>query len=226
MTLAELQAATLARLGDVPGSAQTHYTPHEATVALNRVYRLMVFLTLCLEANTTFTWTGAAATMEMLSLFADWILPLRLRIPSGAKIKPNTFAAMAALNEQWSVTAGTPERYALGGFSLIGLYKQPATDTAIAVTYARMPAPLFLATDVPELQPEYHQSLIDGALPVLRIKEGAQEWQKTLPLWDRYLGAAQKLGQYVRARNKERGYDYMPPDLTRFDKSKLLKAAV
>lgn len=226
MTKAELTSATLTRLGDTPGSLQTYYTPHEVLVALNRVYRLMVFLTLCLETNTTFTWTGGTATIQMLSIFSDWILPLRLRLPSGAKIKPGNFAALAALDGNWIASPGTPSRYALGGFSLLGLYHQPAIDTTLSVTYARMPAALVLDTDTPQLEPEYHQSLIDGAIPILRIKEGAQEWQKTLAMWDRYMSAATDLAASTRARNKERGYDYLPPDLTRFDKSKLMKAAV
>jgi hypothetical protein len=57
----------------------------------------------------------------------------------------------------------------------------------------------------------------------MRAKEGGQEWQKTLPLWNRFLDGAQKLGEYVRARNKEQGYDYLPIELAKFDRSRLIE---
>jgi hypothetical protein len=75
----------------------------------------------------------------------------------------------------------------------------------------------------PALPVEYHQSLIQGAIPLLRTKEGAQEWKKTLPLWDRYWDACRELAGQVRARNKEKGYDRFPLELARFDRSKLME---
>lgn len=225
MTLSELITRTTKRLGDDPASTAVHYTRGEIIVALNQVYRLMCFLTLCLETTVTFTWPTNTAFLKMLGQYGDWILPLRIRIASGAKLLPNRFADLAALDASWSTTAGAKERYALGGFDLIGMYKVTSGSQSLQIVYARTPVPLAADADVPEIQTEYHQSLIDGAIPLLRIKEGASEWQKTLPGWDRYMDAIKKLSEYVRARNIEQGYDHLPFELARFDRSKLAEVA-
>lgn len=221
MTNGEILDRTTARLGDAVGAAAAHYDRTEILVAVNQVYRLLCFLTLCLETTVTFTLTGGESFHKMLETYGDWILPLRVRV-AGAKIFPNRLAEIAALDSSWSTTVGAPERYALLGFDLLCIYKQPATDTSSQIVYARTPIALSADTDVPEIQEEYHQALIDGAIPLLRIKEGAQEWQKTLVSWTRYMQAIQKLGDYVRARNRELGYDHMPFELSRFDQSKVM----
>lgn len=225
MTTAELITRTTKRLGDDPTAMTAHYTRGEILVAINQVYRLMCFLTLCLETNVPFVWPANTAFVKMLGEFGDWILPLRIRVASVAKLLPNRFEDLAALDASWSTTAGLPERYALGGFDLIGLYKVSNDVQNLQIVYARTPQPLVLDTDTPELQTEYHQSLIDGAIPLLSIKEGAQEWSKTLGSWERYMDAIQKLGDYVRARNIEQGYDHLPFELARFDRSKLMEVA-
>ena len=225
MTTAELISRTTTRLGDDPALPVGYYSRSEILVALNQVYRMMAFFTLCLETTVTFSLQANTAYYKMLSTYADWILPLRIRLASGAKLRPCRLADLAALDASWSTTAGTPERYALEGFDLLAVYKRPTATTSTSIVYARTPVALALDADVPELQTEYHQALIDGAIPVLRSKEGAQEFSKVLPQWQRYMDAIQKLGGYVRARNKEQGYDYMPVELARFDKSKLMEVA-
>lgn len=227
MTGADLITDTLLRLGDDPTLPnETYYTRHEVLVALNEVYRLMCFLTLCLETTATYRLPPGTPFSKMLLTYADWILPLRIRLTGGAKLKPNRLTEISALDATWSNTPGIPERYALLGFDLLCIYKVPIATTNIDIVYAQTP-PLLTddANNSPLLQTEYHQALIDGAIPLLRVKEGAQEWQKTLPLWDRYWDACMKLGAYVRARNKEKGYDRMPIELRRFDRSKLMEVA-
>ncbi len=220
MTNSEILDRTTVRLGDVVGAANAHYTRGEILVAVNQVYRLMCFLTLTLETTVTFSLTAATPFFKMLDTYADWILPLRIR-SAGVKILPERLVDLAALDSSWSVTAGTPERYAVLGFDLLCLYKQPASDTPAEIVYARTPALLADDANEPETMVEYHQALIDGAIPLLRIKEGAQEWQKTLYLWDRYMDAVKDLADYVRHRNREQGYDFLPVELALFDRSKV-----
>lgn len=222
MTNTEILDRVTVRLGDTVGAAAAHYNRTEILVAVNQVYRFMCFMTLCLEATVTYTWPAGEAFQKMLATYADWIVPLRIR-SGGLKLLPNRIVELAALDTRWSARSGTPERYALLGFDLVCLYKQPASDTAAQIVYARTPTPLTDGTGEPELVEEYHQSLIDGAVPFLRIKEGAQEWQKTLPSWDRFMESTRKLADYVRARNLELGYDRMPVELMRFDRSKVLE---
>jgi hypothetical protein len=224
MTGLELIDDLLARLGDdITQPQHTYYTRGEVLVALNQVYRLFCFLTLCLETQVTYPLPAATPFSKMLLTYGDWILPLRIRLTGGAKLRPSRLTDIAALDQGWSTTVGTPERYALLGFDLLCMYKSPAAPTNIDIVYAQVPVPLTDdASNSPLLPVEYHQSLIQGATPLLRVKEGAQEWKKTLPLWDRYWDAAKELAAQVRARNQEKGYDRYPLELQRFDRSKLL----
>lgn len=222
MIVSDLQARVLARVGEDPTAAAQNqfYTATEALAALNQAQRLFVLLTLCLERTVGITLSPGVAFYSMLEWFPDWLLPLRLR--SSQKLRPARLSDLASLDATWSVSAGAPVKYALLGFDLLASYQQPTAGVGLTVTYARCPVALVNASDVPEIPPEYHACLIDGAIPLMRAKEGGQEWQKTLTLWDRFLDGAQKLAEYVRARNKEQGYDYIPFELSKFDRSRLI----
>jgi hypothetical protein len=228
MQLSELQSRILARIGEDPTAppSLSYYGPGEVTAALNAVQRIFVLLTLCLETTGSLITTVNVPFYQLLSDFPDLLLPLRVRLAGGAKVKFSRLADFAALDSAWSATQGVPERYALLGFDLLALYKAPNPPVTLNITYARCPAFLASSTDVPEIPPEYHPDLIKGAIPLLRAKEGGQEFEKTLPLWDEFMDAAAKLADFVRARNKEQGYDYMPAELRRIDRSRMLQEAV
>lgn len=224
MIASDLQARTLLRLGEDPNAAagNQYYTGTEVLAALNSAQRLMALLTLCLETNGTLSLTANTAFYSLLSVFPDLLLPLRIRMSSGVKLKPSRLSDFAALDASWSTTTGTPDRYALLGFDFLAVYMVPNGLLTSTVTYARCPDAMALPGDVPEVPAEFHPALIDGAIPLLRVKEGGQELQKVMSMFDRFLDACQKLADYVRARNKEQGYDYMPVEIQRFDRSKLL----
>lgn len=224
MTFLELQTELLERLGDDISAPVQHYTVSEAKGWLNAAQRLFVLYTLCLETTITFTWTGGIVTRRMMLTYADWLVPLRVRT-TGAKLKSSRLSDLAALDSAWTASVGTPTRYVHSGFDLLGLYKHPSSDTPVSVTYARGPALLSLDADVPEIPVRFHPALIDAAIPLSRVKEGANEWSKTLPLWDRFMEANQEQAGIVRARSRELGYDAMPPELQRFDMSRLQKAS-
>src|SRR5712691_634552 len=225
MVAADLQNRVLERLGDDPAVDQSlmHYTPAEVLTALNQCQRMFVLFTLCLETTATLSLGGGLAFYYMLSKFADWLLPLRIRNALGAKVRPVRLSDLAALDASWSVQSGTPVKYALLGFDLLALYKQDSST--ITITYARGPNAMVNANDSPEIPIRYHPLLIDGAVPLLRVKEGAQEWQKTLFQWDRWMDAIEECADKVRARNKEQAYDYFPVELKRVDRSKVLQKA-
>lgn len=222
MTGEQLVEQTMRKLGDDPSAepGQQYYGPTEILAALNLLQRLFVIMTLCLER--TRTETVSTAYLQAMTLFGDWMVPLRVRIHGGAKLKPSTFSDFAALDNAWSLREGTPTRYAVAGFGLLGFYKHAETD--LDFTYARSPIDLTLTTS-PEIPEEYHPALMDGVQPLLRVKEGQQEWQKVLPLWAPFMEEVQRLNRQVRARNIELGYDRVPLELRRFDLSQLLKKA-
>lgn len=224
MTLAQMQTVLLTRLGDDPTLpiTQQHYTPAQCTAAINMLQRLFVLMTLCLETTgSPVALVAGTAYYAMLGQFSDWLVPLRIRDASGKKIKPCRLADMVALDSNWSTRQGTLSRYALVGFDLLGIYK--SATTTITVTYARCPVVLAAGTDVPEIPERYHTNLIDGAIPLMRTKEGMQEWQKTLFLWDRFMDAAAECAGKVKARNMEQGYDNWPQEMKHVDRSTLLK---
>ena len=229
MNVLELQRRIIDRVGDDPDvdASLMHYTPTEVLAALNQCQRLFCLLTLCLETTANLGLTGVAR-YHMLNQFADWIAPLRLRNALGNKIRPNRLADLAALNRTWASSSGVPVRYARTGFDLLSFYQQ--NTSTISITYARSAVEL-LSTypadngQAPEIPTRYHQALIDGAIPILRVKEGMQEWQKVLPQWGRFLEAVQELAQFIRARNIEQGYDSIPIEIKRYDGSRMLQKA-
>lgn len=227
MQLSDLQSRVSSRVGDDPNAAvaNQYYTANEITAAINAAQRLFVLATLCLENTGTLAIGGNVAFYSLLGTFSQWLLPLRIRVAGGGKLKPGRLSDFAALDASWSLTTGIPDRYALLGFDFLAIYKVPATSMSLDVTYARCPTPLVASSDVPEIPLEYHPALIDGAIPLLRAKEGGQDWQKTLSYWTRFEDAMEKLGAHVRKRNKEQGYDYFPQELQRMDLSKLMKEA-
>lgn len=229
MQLSDMQARVLDRVGEIAGAAAGNqfFTASEATAAINAAQRLFVLLTLCLEASDTVALGAGTAFYSLLTIVPTWLAPLRIRLSegTGAKLKPGRLADFAALDNAWSTTQGTPCRYALLGFDFLAVYPVPNQEFNLWITYASCPAPLAMPTDTPAIPAEYHPALIDGAIPLMRVKEGGAELQKTMPYWNRFLDEAQRLGDYVRARNKEQGYDHLPFELRRFDRSKLLAAA-
>src|SRR3954471_1241228 len=96
----DLRDRTLQRLGDTPGSSYTYYTPAEVLAVLNQLQRMFVLFTLCLETTANFQPDGSA-TYRMLQYFPDWIVPLRVRLATGAKLRPITLTELAALDSGW-----------------------------------------------------------------------------------------------------------------------------
>lgn len=222
MTAGELQTLCLQRVGEDPDSPQ-YYLASEALAALNMAQRLFVFLTLCLEQTATLTIPANTAFYAVTPILFDFLLPLRVRTTT-KKLRAARLTDLAALDATWPIQTNTvPERYAMVGYNLLVLYPAPADAIALPITYARCPLEMAGEWAVPEIPLEYHGCLVDGAIPLMRTKEGAQEWQKTLPLWNRFLDEVQRMGDAVRARSKEQGYDNMPFELANFDRSRLVK---
>lgn len=227
MQLQDLQARVSQRLDEAGGA--TFYPTSEITAALNEGLRFFCILTLALETRASWSVPAYAANgnspwHHMLGYFSDWIVGLRIETPAGAKVRPARADDLASLDSGWWNEPGTPTRYVSTGVDLVGLWNQPASaGTTLNVTYARSPITMANATDVPEIPEEYHPELINYGIYRLRQVEGGQEFEKTLPLLDGYLNAAQRHASYVRARNAGGRYDKLPFELESFDRSALLK---
>lgn len=224
MTAGQLATQILGDLGESAVSP-TFYTFPEVLGAINEAQRLFCLLTLCLERTVTLELSANTTFYSVLTLYTDWIVPLRLRIAGGAKLAPGRLTDFDAISETWQADRGTPERYACSGFDLLALYKAPAAiGTTLSITYARSPVEMATAGETPEIPEEYHPDLAHYAIPRLRAKEGGQEFQKVAPRLGTFIEAAQKMAAFVRARNKAQRYDRVPVELKRFDISKLLEA--
>lgn len=223
MQLSDMQARVSARLNEgVTGP--TFYPVAEITAALNEAERFFILLTLGLEVTAAWNLPGGTTFYHMLDYFTDWIVPLRITTATGAKVRPARLEDLASLDSQWMSSQGTPLRYVALGADLVALYQQPGTlGTTLNVTYARAPAPLVHATDVPESPAEYHARLVEYGIYRCRQVEGGQEFAKALPLLQAFLDGAKHYAAYVRARNLGSRYDKVPFELENFDASQLLK---
>lgn len=153
----------------------TYYPAAEIVAAINEGSRLLALLTLCLEKTVTWSVTANTTFFRMLTIYSDWIVPLRIADASGNKIRPARLDQLAALNPTWITSPGTPTRYASAGVDLMALYGQPAAGgTSLTVTYAYSPPLLISDADTPLFQPEYHPQLVNYAVYRLRQGEGLQ----------------------------------------------------
>jgi len=206
------------RLNEDPSITTPVYYPYaEVLSAVNRAERLFVLLTLCLETTVTFQATGATF-YNMRSFFTDWMLPLRISTVAGQRVRPARLVDLDALDAGWQANYGATSRYVALGFDFVALYQQMAMP--LIITYAQAPAPMVQATDTPSINEDYHPALIDGAIPWLRVKEGGQEFQKTMPYLKRFLAEADREARYVRTRNLAARYDNLPYEMRRLDRSK------
>jgi hypothetical protein len=219
VTAADMAARCQQRLDEDPAIVTPAFYPFsEVLSALNRAQRMMVLLTLYLEATAPMV-LASSAFYHMRSYFPDWMLPLRVTLNTGFRVRPARLAELDAVDAGWQVSAGAPARYAALGFDFLAVYQQSAGAT-LNMTYARSPDAMVSGTDTPEIPEDYHPALIDFAIPWLRVKEGAQEFQKAQPYLKRFLSEADRLGQYVRARNLAARYDNLPFELRRLDRSR------
>lgn len=199
------------------------YPTAEIIAAINEGQRLFSLLTLVLETQQPWTITPGATFFNLLPVFADMIVPLRMSDVAGAKIRPARLEDLTSLDALWPAAQGPPFRYSRIGADLVALYPHPIVTTPLFVTYARAPHALVNDTDVPEIPVQYHPVLSDYAVNRVRQVEGADALAKTMPLLNGFLDAAQACGNYVRARNRGSQYDVQPFEMSAFDRSQLLK---
>ncbi len=228
MNVSQMVTRTLERLDEMDAgavSAVYYGGPGEVLAALNEAQRFFVLLTLALETTVSFPVTGATTFFSMRSTYQDWLLPLRVTLATGTRVRPARIDELDALDTGWQATPGIPARYAALGFDFFIVYPQYADTTNVNITYTRSPVPMAADADEPEIPEQHHPDLVDYAVYRVRAKEGGQEFAKGLPYFNRFLDGAQAYGKYVRARNLGSGYDKEPFELELFDRSKLMRMA-
>ncbi len=217
MTFAQMQSRALSRLG----GDGVYYTAGEVALRINEGQRLFAALTFCLESTYTLTLTANTAWYHLLASVTDFLVPLRINVQNGARLKPRTIGQLNAQNTAWQDDSGTPALYAMAGMDLLAITKQPSgSSTKLEIRHARLPQLLTVSTAVPEIPPEYHEVLIDYARHTARAKEGGQEFDKGMHLWRRYLAAAKKLGDHIRTRSLSQRYDRKPIEIELSDRSR------
>jgi hypothetical protein len=210
-----MQAIVSQRLAE--GAGALFYPASEINAGLNEAQRVFVMLTLCIEKTAPWTIPADTTFTHMLTVFPDWIAPLRLVDADGAKIRPSRLSDLWALDSQWPGAKGAPERYAAMGSDLLALYRTPQGPTPVTVQYAGAPATMSAPIDVPGIPLQFHELLVKYAIPRTRMVEGGAEFTKTLPLDAEFMAAASDYAAYVRARNIAAGYDTLPPEIAGLD---------
>lgn len=225
MTLLELRTRVLTELGEDPSNPK-FYTAAEADAAINDAESVFALLTLCLERTASLTLLYNTTWYQPRTAFSDFLLPLRVRRQAdGAKVVPTTIEALNALSETWESEIGAPQRYVSLGCNLLAFHCQPQASDTVLVTFARTPAALTSDSATPEIPAQFHETLIDFAVPKARMKEGGGEFSKELSRMQRFMNAASDLADVVRRRNKALQYDRGPAELTRLDLSRLAEAS-
>lgn len=213
MTGADLITATLQRL-DQPIDGSGYYTRPQVLSALVAAQELWALLTFCVQRTQAITVQAQQHHYQALSLFPDWIAPLRVRC-AGVKLHPGRLQDFDALGLDWQSLRGNPQLYACLGFDLLIFAPVPQDTTAVAeVTYAACPD-AFTETTSPTIPAEDHAALIDFALVWPRCTEGGQEFTQTAPRFDAFLAAAEARAEKVREQFRAWAYDRMPTELQR-----------
>jgi hypothetical protein len=214
VTALDLTTRTLKRLDQDP-AAPVYFTKAEVLNALNKGQRLFAFATLCLERSVSLTLTPGTAFYAgaLTALDAAYLIPVRVTNSAGAKVLPATIEQLHALDDQWRSNRGAATHYGCHGFDL--LYVRGSGDT-LTVTYARMPATLVNDADAVEITDAYQPCLVDYAVARVRAKQGGQEFAKTKPYADRFLGAVKAAAAEVRRRFVRAGNDRPPFEIAAF----------
>ncbi len=137
-------------------------------------------------------------------------------------LRPAKITDFAARDEFWPIAQGIPKYYATLGRELLTFDATPQVALPIVITYARAPADLINAGDVPEIPAADHAALIDAAQFLLRLKEGGVELAKASANLTRFFDGAKVRARQVRQRSLAQRYDIAPFELDRYDLSHLL----
>jgi hypothetical protein len=214
VNLQELRGRTLKRLDQDP-AAPIYFSAQEVTNALNRGQRLFALITLCLEQIVTFDLTPGTAFYRMLATYPDFLLPLRVRNASGAKVMPATLADLDALDGAWTTDAGPASFYGCLGLDLLFV---KGSGGPLSITYARMPATLASDGDEAEIIDAYQPTLIDYATWRVRAKQGGQEFSRAIPYLKTFLDGAKAAAKDTLARAVAAGHDRTPFELKHYSK--------
>jgi hypothetical protein len=220
MILSTMQ--TLVSQGLNEAGSPVFYPNAEITAALNEADRLFCFMTLALE--TTATWTPGATFTHMLTVFTDWIVPLRIATAAGTKVRPCRFNDLWSLDANWPSSSAVTSRYVAAGGDLIAVYGQGFTPS-LNVTYAKAPVTMAAGTDQPATPGEYHQAYVSYAIYRLRQVEGIAVLAGVLPLFKEFLDSAKEYGNFMRTRHIEAGYDTLPIQFALADRSLAARVA-
>ena len=221
MILSTLRQRVLTRCGDAASPA--YYSAAQATAAINSSQRLFVLLTLCLEKRGNVTISADSNFNHLLPQLADFLLPLRVEVSGGARLDPARIDDFIAMDGRWSEDSDDALYYAVLGFDLFATHPTPDAETVYQVTYAYAPTDLSADGDTPAIPAEYHQALEDGAIWILRMCEGGQEFISAGENLQVFWGEASRCADYVRARSMAAGYDHIPPEIKLSDLSRLLR---
>jgi hypothetical protein len=247
---AELQQRTLRRL-DESTTAPVAVTLLEVTQALNEGQRLFAAISLSIERTQRFDLIANQAWYQVSEQIEDWFVPLRCMgrpVNSGvstfdtplfdavlfdelaansnppSRVRPARLADLDAIDQEWqNARSDTTLRYGMMGFDTMFIYPAPlSSGVTMDITYAAVPRDLSGDYAEPDIPVQFHQNLIEYAVTTLRLTDGGTEFGRTAPLLGKFMEAAQRCADLVRARSKTLQYDRHPFELRAFDRSRLI----
>lgn len=224
MTGATLINRVLDNVGETNLTSPVTYSRQEALDAINEAQRIFVLLTMCLEAQDTFSTAASQLYYYVSDQLPNFLCPLRVLTPEGRKIRPMSLGNNEALSSTWRTVTGEPARYANLGWDLMAITPVPDAIYALSIKYARMPVRLTESGSA-EIPEEDQESLHHCGTAILRLKEGGQLLAKEMWRFESFLDTARRRAAYVRARSRDNQYDSIPAEWKMPDLSRLLKKA-
>lgn len=236
MNVGTLKTRISQRLDDSdPG---TFYSPGDILEAINKAQRLFVVISLCLEKTGDLTITAVQPFYTPRTTLTDWLVPLKVttkdpqQIAINRRVKPATLHELDALDASWITRTHTtleyPKRYCSMGFDFFAITPTPSTGNTktITITYAHEPAALTADANTPAIPAIYHPTLIDGAIWLLRLREGGQELANAMDNFQRFIADALKMRNYTRARCQAQQYDLVPKEIALNDLSRMFRVTL
>lgn len=183
------------------------------TSSLNEGYRLIAVLTQACELTHT---ARLNASTYAYSLPVDFFTAVAVRV-DGVRLYPTRLADLDEASPTWLTDATSAPTYytttgALSPLPQMWFYPRPTALSTLQMTYAAVPDPMVMDSDIPRLPSGHHYTVLWYAYGWELLKErGAYLANKAYQTFVRFADELNALQSYVYRRTPDR--DWVTPPL-------------
>jgi hypothetical protein len=178
------------------GGASTFWTSDEIRQNINAALRTWNCLTGYWKTRLTF---NASVNVPYYALPASLVFGARVEI-DGVPAALGSVFSWDQDDPNWMFKRDKPEEWTPVGLGIIGLRPIPSSNAfSVLVDGVTVTPTLTVAGDKIDIGQEEFQALLDYIQHVLSFKEGGQEFQSTMPAYQRFIAAAGVRNEKLRA---------------------------